>query len=51
MKNELLNLSYKVEELYSEISKGDAVPDVDLQKITSFLSRHFQFNKPQPVSE
>lgn len=51
MKNELLNLSYKVEELYSEISKGCAVPDVDLQKITSFLSRHFQFSKPQPVSE
>lgn len=51
MKNELLNLSYKVEELYSEISKGNAVSDVDLQKITSFLSKHFQFNKPQSVSE
>ena len=51
MKDELLNLADKVEEHYSEISKGDAIPDIDLRKIKSLLSEHFKFKKPQSVSE
>lgn len=51
MKNELINLADKVEELYSKISKDDAVPDIDVQKINRFLFEHFSFNKPRSVSE
>ena len=51
MKNELINLADKVEEMYSKISKDDAVPDIDVQKINRFLFKHFSFNKPRSVSE
>ena len=51
MKDELLNLADQVEELYSKINQDYAVPDVDLQKINSFLSDRFSFSKPRSVSE
>lgn len=51
MKNELIDFADKVEELYSKISKDNAVPDVDVQKINRVLFEYFSFNNPRSVSE
>jgi len=51
MKDELLSLADRVEELYVKISKDYAVPDVDLPKINRFLSDRFSFSRPRSVSE
>lgn len=51
MKNELLNLAGEAEKLFDKISKGYALPDVDLKEINRFLSDRFSFSKPRPVSE
>ena len=51
MKDELLSLADKVEELYAEISNDYALPDVEAQEINTYLSDRFSFSKPRPVSE
>ncbi len=51
MKNELLNLADKAEELFAKISKGYAVPDIDLPEINNLLASRFSFSQPRSVSE
>ncbi len=50
MKDELLNLANKADELYDSIGNDYAVPDIDLQKMNDFLSKRFSFSRPRPVS-
>ncbi|MGK5092154.1 aminotransferase class V-fold PLP-dependent enzyme [Deltaproteobacteria bacterium TL4] len=51
MKNELLHLANAVDELYAQISKADAVPEIDLPQMDEFLSKHFSFAQPHSVAE
>jgi glutamate/tyrosine decarboxylase-like PLP-dependent enzyme len=51
MKNELLTLANRVEELYAEISEDSAVPDIDSHEIDRFFSEHFSFSEPQSISK